>query len=151
MYKRQALHRARVGDRYILEMMRQTGINLGGEQSGHILITSLGTSGDGLVAALQMLALLKRGEQPASQLFNAFTPSPQKLENLRGLNPILLQDEEVKADLGRIETKLGDAGRILVRPSGTEALIRVMVEADDDAVLEATMAEIILRLQEAAA
>lgn len=146
-----ALHRARVGDRYILEMMRQTGINLGGEQSGHILITSLGTSGDGLVAALQMLALLKRGEQPASQLFNAFTPSPQKLENLRGLDPILLQDEAVKADLGRIETKLGDAGRILVRPSGTEALIRVMVEADDDAVLEATMAEIILRLQEAAA
>ena len=146
-----ALHRARVGDRYILEMMRQTGINLGGEQSGHILMTSLGTSGDGLVAALQMLALLKRGEQPASQLFNAFTPSPQKLENLRGLDPILLQDEEVKADLGRIETKLGDAGRILVRPSGTEALIRVMVEADDDAVLEATMAEIILRLQKAAA
>ena len=146
-----ALHRARVGDRYILEMMRQTGINLGGEQSGHILMTSLGTSGDGLVAALQMLALLKRGEQPASQLFNAFTPSPQKLENLRGLDPILLQDEAVKADLGRIETKLGDAGRILVRPSGTEALIRVMVEADDDAVLEATMAEIILRLQEAAA
>ena len=146
-----ALHRARVGDRYILEMMRQTGINLGGEQSGHILMTSLGTSGDGLVAALQMLALLKRGEQPASQLFNVFTPSPQKLENLRGLDPILLQDEAVKADLGRIETKLGDAGRILVRPSGTEALIRVMVEADDDAVLEATMAEIILRLQKAAA
>ncbi len=142
-----ALHRARVGDRYILEMMRQTGINLGGEQSGHILMTSLGTSGDGLVAALQMLALLKRSEQPASQVFNAFTPSPQKLENLRGLDPILLKDEAVKADLGRIETKLGDAGRILVRPSGTEALIRVMVEADDDAVLEATMAEIILRLQ----
>ena len=146
-----ALHRARVGDRYILEMMRQTGINLGGEQSGHILMASVGTSGDGLVAALQMLALLKRGEQPASQLFNAFTPSPQKLENLRGLDPILLQDEAVQADLGRIETKLGDAGRILVRPSGTEALIRVMVEADDDAVLEATMAEIILRLQKAVA
>ena len=127
-----ALHRARVGDRYILEMMRQTGINLGGEQSGHILMTSLGTSGDGLVAALQMLALLKRSEQPASQLFNAFTPSPQKLENLPGLNPALLQDEAVKADLAKIEQELGDAGRILVRPSGTEALIRVMVEADDE-------------------
>ena len=146
-----ALHRARVGDRYILEMMRQTGINLGGEQSGHILMTSLGTSGDGLVAALQMLALLKRREQPASQLFNAFTPSPQKLENLPGLDPALLQDEAVKADLAKIEQELGDAGRILVRPSGTEALIRVMVEADDDALLEATMAEIILRLQKAAA
>jgi phosphoglucosamine mutase len=98
-----------------------------------------------------MLALLKRREQPASQLFNAFTPSPQKLENLPGLDPALLQDEAVKADLAKIEQELGDAGRILVRPSGTEALIRVMVEADDDALLEATMAEIILRLQKAVA
>ncbi len=141
------LHRARVGDRYILEMMRQTGINLGGEQSGHILLTSLGTSGDGLVAALQLLALLKRSEKPASHLFNAFTPSPQKLKNLRGLDPAILQDESVKADLAKIEQELGDAGRILVRPSGTEALVRVMVEADDDTLLDATMAEIILRLQ----
>ena len=146
-----ALHRARVGDRYILDMMRQTGINLGGEQSGHILMTSLGTSGDALVVALQMLALLKRSERPASQLFNAFTPSPQKLVNLPGLHPALLQDEAVKASLAKIEQELADAGRILVRPSGTEALIRVMVEADDDALLEATMAEIILRLQKAAA
>ena len=145
------LHRARVGDRYILEMMRQTGINLGGEQSGHILLTSLGTSGDGLVTALQLLALLKRSEKPASQLFNVFTPSPQKLENLRGLDPAILQDEGVKADLAKIERKLGDAGRILVRPSGTEALIRVMVEADDDTLLETTMAEIIMRLQRDAA
>ena len=95
--------------------------------------------------------MLQRSEQPASQLFNAFTPSPQKLENLPGLDPALLQDNAVKADLAKIEQDLADAGRILVRPSGTEALIRVMVEADDDALLEATMAEIILRLQKAAA
>ncbi len=145
------LHRARVGDRYILEMMRHAGINLGGEQSGHILMTSLGTSGDGLVVALQMLALLCRSEQPASQLFNAFTPSPQKLENLPGLDPTLLQDKAVKADLAEIECKLGDAGRIVVRPSGTEDLIRVMVDADDERLLKATMTQIISCLQRAAA
>ena len=143
------LHRAPVGDRYIVEMMRKTGINLGGEQSGHILLTSLGTSGDGLVAALQMLALLKRSEKPASQLFNVFKPSPQKLKNLRGVDPAILQDADVKVDLAKIEQDLGDAGRILVRPSGTEALIRVMVEANDEALLEAKMDEIILRLKKA--
>ena len=146
-----ALHRARVGDRYILEMMRQTGINLGAEQSGHVLMTSLSTTGDGLMAALQMLAVLKRSTKPASELFRAFTPSPQKLENLRGMDPAILQDETLKASLAEIEHKLGTAGRILVRPSGTEALVRVMVEADDEAVLDATMAEIILRLQESSA
>ncbi len=143
------LHRAPVGDRYIVEMMRDTGINLGGEQSGHILLTSLGTSGDGLVAALQMLALLKRSEKPASQLFNVFTPSPQKLKNLSGVDPAILQDAEVKGYLAKIEQELGDAGRILVRPSGTEELIRVMVEADDEALLKAKMNEIILCLKKA--
>jgi phosphoglucosamine mutase len=146
-----ALHRARVGDRYILEMMRQTGINLGAEQSGHVLMTSLSTTGDGLMAALQMLAVLKRSTKPASELFRAFTPSPQKLENLRGMDPAILQDETLKASLAEIAHKLGTAGRILVRPSGTEALVRVMVEADDEAVLDATMTEIILRLQESSA
>ena len=141
------LHRAKVGDRYILEMMRQTGVNLGGEQSGHILLTSLSTSGDGLMASLQMLALLKRSDKPASELFNAFQPDPQKLENLRGMNPEILKRDAVQADLAKLTKDLGDAGRVLVRPSGTEALIRVMVEADDEARLDATMGEIILRLQ----
>ena len=103
------------------------------------------------MAALQMLAVLKRSTKPASDLFRAFTPSPQKLENLRGMDPAILQDETLKASLAEIEHKLGTAGRILVRPSGTEALVRVMVEADDEAVLDATMAEIILRLQESSA
>ncbi len=143
------LHRSRVGDRYILETMRKTGINLGGEPSGHVLMTSLSTSGDGLMAALQVLAVLQQSQQPASEVLGLYTPSPQKLENLTGMDPAILKDEAVQKDLAKIETALGDAGRILVRPSGTEALIRVMVEADDEARLDATMAEIILRLQSA--
>jgi len=144
------LHRSRVGDRYILEAMRKTGINLGGEPSGHVLMTSLSTSGDGLMAALQVLAVLQQSQRPASEVLGLYTPSPQKLENLTGMDPAILKDEAVQKDLAKIETALGDAGRILVRPSGTEALIRVMVEADDEARLDATMAEIILRLQSAA-
>ena len=143
------LHRSRVGDRYILETMRKTGINLGGEPSGHVLMTSLSTSGDGLMAALQVLAVLQQSQRPASEVLGLYTPSPQKLENLTGMDPAILKDEAVQKDLAKIETALGDAGRILVRPSGTEALIRVMVEADDEARLDATMAEIILRLQSA--
>ena len=144
------LHRSRVGDRYILETMRKTGINLGGEPSGHVLMASLSTSGDGLMAALQVLAVLQQSQRPASEVLGLYTPSPQKLENLTGMDPAILKDEAVQNDLAKIETALGDAGRILVRPSGTEALIRVMVEADDEARLDATMAEIILRLQSAA-
>ncbi|MEK9799854.1 MAG: phosphoglucosamine mutase [Alphaproteobacteria bacterium] len=143
------LHRSRVGDRYILETMRKTGINLGGEPSGHVLMTSLSTSGDGLMAALQVLAVLQQSQRPTSEVLGLYTPSPQKLENLTGMDPAILKDEAVQKDLAKIETALGDAGRILVRPSGTEALIRVMVEADDEARLDATMAEIILRLQSA--
>ena len=143
------LHRSRVGDRYILETMRKTGINLGGEPSGHVLMASLSTSGDGLMAALQVLAVLQQSQRPASEVLGLYTPSPQKLENLTGMDPAILKDEAVQKDLAKIETALGDAGRILVRPSGTEALIRVMVEADDEARLDATMAEIILRLQSA--
>lgn len=144
-----ALHRAKVGDRYILEQMRAKNINLGGEPSGHVLMTSLATSGDGLLAALQMLALLKRADLPASEAFAGFTPCPQKLTNLRGMDRAVLDDEQVQAQLAAITANLGDAGRILVRPSGTEAMVRVMVEADDETVLDATMAEIILRLNEA--
>ena len=143
------LHRSRVGDRYILETMRKTGINLGGEPSGHVLMTSLSTSGDGLMAALQVLAVLQQSQRPASEVLDLYTPSPQKLENLTGMDPAILKDEAVQKDLAKIETALGDAGRVLVRPSGTEALIRVMVEADDEARLDATMAEIILRLKSA--
>ena len=142
------LHRANVGDRYILEMMRSGGFNLGGEPSGHILMTHLARSGDGLLAALQMLALMQQAEEPASVFFNPFAPWPQRLENLRGIDPKILQNQKLQDDLAAIEANLKGDGRILVRPSGTETLIRVMVEADTDTLLTCTMDALILRIQQ---
>ena len=141
------LHRTAVGDRYVLERMRQEGFNLGGESSGHILMTSLSTSGDGLIAALQMLHLLSRNEQPASRLFHAFVPRAQKLVNLEGIDPAILTRPTMVDQLAAIEAKAADGARILVRPSGTQSLIRVMVEADDEATLDAIMQEIILLVE----
>ncbi len=145
-----ALHRANVGDRYILEMMRSGGFNLGGEPSGHILMTHLARSGDGLLAALQMLALMQQAEQPANVFFNSFAPCPQRLENLRDIDPKILHNQKLQADLAAIEADMKGDGRILVRPSGTEALIRVMVEADTDTLLTRTMDALILRIQQEA-
>ena len=141
------LHRTKVGDRYVLEKMKQGGMNLGGESSGHVLMTSLSSSGDGLIAALQMLWLLSVDDRPASKLFHAFTPKHQKLENLPDIDRAVLALPAVESELARIAAELDGEGRILVRPSGTESLIRVMVEADDEAVLDAVMAEIILLIQ----
>ena len=142
-----ALHRTRVGDRYVLEAMRSHGINLGGESSGHILMTSLSTSGDGLIAALQMLRLLAQGDRPASRLFHAFTPKCQKMKNLRGVERSVLERPPVVSGLATIETGLAGKGRLLVRASGTETLLRVMVEADDEALVDSTIAEIILLIE----
>jgi len=142
------LHRANVGDRYILEMMRSGGFNLGGEPSGHILMTHLARSGDGLLAALQMLALMQQAEQQASVFFNSFVPCPQRLENLRDIDSKILQNQKLQADFAAIEADMRGSGRILVRPSGTEALIRVMVEADTDKLLTCTMDALILRIQQ---
>jgi len=141
------LHRTRVGDRYVLEAMRDHGINLGGESSGHILMTSLSTSGDGLIAALQMLRLLADGDRPASRLFHAFTPKCQKMENLRGFERAVLDLPAVVDGLAGIESGLAGKGRILVRASGTENLLRVMVEADDEALVDGTIREIILLIE----
>jgi phosphoglucosamine mutase len=147
-------HRTKVGDRYVLEKMRKSGINLGGESSGHVLMTSLSTSGDGLIAALQMLQILAQSDQPASEIFHAFEPKHQELENLRGMDPRVLEVQSVKDELDRIKADLAKGegagtGRILVRRSGTEKMIRVMVEADDRRVLDSVMAEIILLLKNA--
>ncbi len=142
------LHRVAVGDRYILEKMRNDELNLGGEPSGHILMTDFARSGDGLLTALQMLTLLKRSTKKASALFNGFKPSPQRLENLTGIDPIILQREPLQAAIREIETGLGKRGRVLVRPSGTEALIRVMVDAESEPLLTATMDALILRIKE---
>lgn len=141
------LHRTKVGDRYVLEAMRRNDINLGGESSGHILMTSLSTSGDGLIAALQMLRLLAQDDRPASQLFHMFTPKCQKMENLRGFERSVLDLPAVGAGLTVIESKLADKGRLLVRASGTESLLRVMVEADDKALVDDTIGEIILLIK----
>ena len=144
------LYRANVGDRYILEMMRSGEFNLGGEPSGHILMTHLTRSGDGLLAALQMLALMQQEEQPASAFFNSFAPSPQRLENLHDIDPKILHIQKLQNDLAAIEADMKGSGRILVRPSGTEAVIRVMVEADSDTLLTRTMGALILRIQQEA-
>ena len=142
-----ALHRTKVGDRYVLEAMRQNDINLGGESSGHILMTSLSTSGDGLIAALQMLRLLAQDDRPASELFHLFTPKCQKMENLRGFDRSVLDLPAVVAGLAAIESGLAGKGRLLVRASGTESLLRVMVEADDSALVDSTIDEIILLIK----
>ena len=141
------LHRTQVGDRYVLARMQEEGLNLGGESSGHILLTSLSTSGDGLIAALQMLQLLVQTGQPASQLFQAFAPNHQKLRNLKGIDRAVLTLPSVVEGLAAIEARIAGDARILVRPSGTESLIRVMVESSDEARLDATMQEIILLIE----
>ena len=141
------LHRTQVGDRYVLARMQEAGLNLGGESSGHILLTSLSTSGDGLIAALQMLQLLVTSGKPASQLFQAFAPNHQKLRNLKGIDRAVLTLPSVVEGLAAIEARIAGDARILVRPSGTESLIRVMVESSDEARLDATMQEIILLIE----
>jgi phosphoglucosamine mutase len=130
------LHRARVGDRYVMEMMRERGINIGGEQSGHMILSDFATTGDGLVAALQVLATLVGERRPASEICQRFTPLPQRLKNVRfsGKSPLL--DPEVQQAVREAETLLNGNGRLLLRPSGTEPLIRVMVEAEDLAMVD---------------
>lgn len=125
------LERTKVGDRYVAERMLAMGINLGGEASGHILTPGFAPTGDGLIAALQVLRVVVEQNKPASQVFNVFEPAPQLLESVRiqkGAMP--LESDGVKAALKDAERKLADAGRLVVRPSGTEPLIRVMAEGD---------------------
>jgi len=144
------LHRTNVGDRYILSKLRADKLAIGGEPSGHILLPGLARAGDGLLAGLQMLALLKQSDKPASALFRCFEPNPQRLENLQGLDPSILADEALQNDIQQIEATMNGNGRVLVRPSGTESLIRVMVEAENNRLLNSTMDALILRIRNAA-
>ena len=128
--------RAQVGDRYVLEMMRQRGCNLGGEQSGHIILADYSTTGDGLVAALQVLAALVESGKPASEVLSQFEPVPQLLKNVRFNGGAPLEAEAVKKRIADAEAQLQGRGRLLIRKSGTEPLIRVMAEGDDLAVVE---------------
>jgi phosphoglucosamine mutase len=137
-----ALHRTKVGDRYVAERMRESGCNLGGEQSGHMILSDFATTGDGLVAALQVLALLVEEGRPASEVCRRFAPLPQKLVNIRYSGPSPLGDEQVERAIRDAGQKLAGRGRVLVRASGTEPLIRVMAEAEDAAEMGATVEDL---------
>ena len=130
------LERAQVGDRYVLERMRAGGFNLGGEQSGHLILADHGTTGDGLVAALQILAALVRSGKRASELLHFFDTVPQLLKNVRYVGGAPLEADGVKIAIARAEAELRGSGRLVIRPSGTEPVIRVMAEGDDAAQVE---------------
>jgi phosphoglucosamine mutase len=145
------LARSAVGDRYVLEEMQKGGFNVGGEQSGHIILSDVSTTGDGLVAALQVLAVLAQDGKPASHAAHLFNPLPQVLENVRFKRGMPLEDAKVKSSITAAEARLGAHGRILVRKSGTEPLIRVMAEGEDEKLVRAVVREIALAIEEAAA
>ena len=126
-----ALERVQVGDRYVVEKMRADGYNLGGEQSGHVVLSDFATTGDGLMAALQVLAAMVEADKPASQILRQFEPAPQILKNVRYKSGAPLEADEVKEAIRDAEAELGDSGRLVIRKSGTEPLIRIMAEGDD--------------------
>ena len=137
------LHRTPVGDRYVVEHMRKHGFNVGGEQSGHIVLSDFTTTGDGLVSALQILSVVVASNQPVSTVCSRFEKLPQLLRNVRyeaGSRP--LDDAKVVAAIKAGEAKLGKAGRVLIRPSGTEPVIRVMAEGDDDRLVTSVVGDI---------
>jgi phosphoglucosamine mutase len=125
------LIRTPVGDRYVVERMRADGFNIGGEQSGHIVLSDYTTTGDGLIAALQVLAPLVESGQPASELLSVFKPVPQKLTNVRVADRTVMNLAVVKEAVAATESRLKDQGRLVIRPSGTEPVIRIMAEGDD--------------------
>jgi phosphoglucosamine mutase len=127
-----ALERTNVGDRHVMARMREVKCNLGGEASGHIIMSDYSTTGDGLIAALQVLAELVRSNKRMSALARQFEPVPQKLENVRFAQGKPLENVAVQQAIAEAETRLNGAGRVLVRASGTEPLIRIMAEGDDE-------------------
>jgi phosphoglucosamine mutase len=130
------LERAKVGDRYVLERMKQGGFNVGGEQSGHMILLDHATTGDGTIAALQVLTALVQSGKKASELLHLFDPVPQLLKNVRFAGGKPLEAESVKAVIAQAEAELAGKGRLVIRPSGTEPVIRVMAEGDDAAQVE---------------
>ncbi len=144
------LERTSVGDRYVVERMREGGFNLGGEQSGHIVMTDHATTGDGLMAGLQFLAELVRSQKPASELLHQFVPVPQLLKNVRfeaGQTP--LETARVRGAIAQAEKELSSGGRLLIRESGTEPLVRVMAEHEDAALMEENVDAVVAAVQEA--
>jgi len=145
------LIRTPVGDRYVLEYMRAHGYNLGGEPSGHIIMSDYTTTGDGFIAALQVLAMVKRSNKSVSEVCHRFEPLPQVLKNVRYRNGKPLENATVRSAITSAEKKLGLGGRLIVRPSGTEPVIRVMGEGDDKVLVEAVVADVVEALTEVAA
>ncbi|MBV7258139.1 phosphoglucosamine mutase [Erythrobacter crassostreae] len=133
------LERTKVGDRYVLERMKEGGFNVGGEQSGHMIMLDHSTTGDGTVAAMRVLTSLVRSEKPASEILHLFDPVPQLLKNVRYEGGAPLDNEAVKAVIAEAEAELEGKGRLVIRPSGTEPVIRVMAEGDDKKQVEAVV------------
>ena len=134
--KKLSLVRTPVGDRYVLEYMREHGYNVGGEQSGHIILSNHTTTGDGFIAALQLLAVVKKKDKPVSQVCHRFEPLPQVLRNVRYRSGKPLENIKVRSAIADAESRLNGHGRLVVRPSGTESVIRVMGEGDNKAMVE---------------
>jgi phosphoglucosamine mutase len=145
------LARTKVGDRYVVEHMRAHGYNVGGEQSGHIVMSDYATTGDGLLAALQVLAEVARQGKPVSEVCKLFTPLPQVLKNVKFKSGKPLEDPAVMKAITAMELRLGNSGRLVIRPSGTESLIRVMAEADDDHLVHQVVDELCGVIAKAAA
>lgn len=145
------LERTPVGDRYVVEQMRKKGFNIGGEQSGHLVLSDYSTTGDGLVAALQILAVVMGQQKPVSEVCKNFDPLPQLLKNVRYSKGRPLDDKDVKAAIDAGKNRLGNTGRIVIRPSGTEPVIRVMAEGDDQSLVSTVVGDIVAALKKVAA
>jgi len=145
------LARTKVGDRYVVEHMRQHGYNLGGEQSGHMIMSDFATTGDGLVAALQVLSVVQAEDKPVSEICKKFDPVPQILKNVRYSNGQPLEDDKVKKAVSAAESRLGNTGRIVIRASGTEPLIRIMAEGDNEDVVNTVVDDIVEVVRKVAA
>ncbi len=145
------LVRAPVGDRYVLEKMCAGGYNVGGEQSGHIILRDFSTTGDGIIAALQVLGVIAEDNRPASEVAHIFDPLPQVLENVRFAKGAPLSDARVTDRIKACEARLNGSGRILVRKSGTEPVIRVMAEGDDEHLVKSVVRELVAVIEEATA
>ena len=145
------LVRTKVGDRYVVEHMRNHGFNLGGEQSGHMVMSDFTTTGDGLIAALQVLSVVRGGNKPVSEVCSKFEPVPQILKNVRYEDGNPLENQQVMESIEDGRARLGEGGRLVIRPSGTEPLIRVMAEGDDELLVHEVVDEIVDTLRKAAA
>ena len=143
------LERTKVGDRHVLEMMREKNYNVGGEQSGHIILSDFGTTGDGLVAALQLIAVLQEEQRPASEVCNRFIRVPQLMQNVRFQSANPLENKKVIAVIKDSQAMLSDGGRLVIRKSGTEPVIRVMGEADDEKLISSIVSDISKTIQQA--